>query len=125
MALLGVGMGLIASQLGNVVQSAVGAGDRSEAGGLQYTLQQLGSSLGVALVGAIVLTGLIQHVGRQRRGRSSTGEVAVEAVQLTVDGDVSFVPADDRGRAAPRPPACRATRPTPWSRRTRTPSSAP
>jgi Na+/melibiose symporter-like transporter len=56
LAVLGVGMGLIASQLGNIIQSAVGARDRSEAGGLQTTAQQLGSSLGTALIGAIVLT---------------------------------------------------------------------
>ena len=94
MALLGVGMGLIASQLGNVVQSAVGAGDRSEAGGLQYTLQQLGSALGVALVGAIVLTGLIQHWVGTVEDDPRLSDVTVEAVQLTVDGEVSFVPAD-------------------------------
>ena len=58
MGLLGVGMGLLASQLGNVVQSSVDASGRAEAGGLQYTGQQLGSSLGVALIGAIVLSGL-------------------------------------------------------------------
>ncbi len=58
MGLLGVGMGLIASQLGLVVQSSVDASGRGEAGGLQYTGQQLGSSLGVALIGAIVLAGL-------------------------------------------------------------------
>ena len=58
MAVLGVGMGLIVSQLGNVVQSSVEDSGRSEAGGLQYTGQQLGSSLGVALIGAIVLIGL-------------------------------------------------------------------
>lgn len=56
---LGIGMGLIVSQLGNVVQSAVGDADRSEAGGLQNTAQQLGSSLGTALLGAIVISGLI------------------------------------------------------------------
>jgi Na+/melibiose symporter-like transporter len=58
MGLLGVGMGLMASQLGNVVQSSVDASGRGEAGGLQYTGQQLGSALGVALIGAIVLAGL-------------------------------------------------------------------
>ena len=44
----GLAMGLISSQLANVVQSAVGEDDRSEAGGLQYTAQQFGSSLGTA-----------------------------------------------------------------------------
>jgi EmrB/QacA subfamily drug resistance transporter len=58
MGVLGVGMGLMVSQLGNVVQSSVEDSGRGEAGGLQYTGQQLGSSLGVALIGAIVLMGL-------------------------------------------------------------------
>ncbi len=57
MGVLGIGMGLIVSQLGNVVQSSVDS-DRSEAGGLQFTAQQLGSSLELALIAAIVLIGL-------------------------------------------------------------------
>ncbi len=59
MGVLGIGMGLVVSQLGNVVQSAVDDSDRSEAGGLQFTAQQLGSSLGTAFLGAVVITGLI------------------------------------------------------------------
>jgi EmrB/QacA subfamily drug resistance transporter len=58
MAFLGMGMGLLASQLGKVVQGSVDASGRGEAGGLQFTGQQLGSSLGVALIGAVVLSGL-------------------------------------------------------------------
>jgi hypothetical protein len=58
MGVLGLGMGLIASQLGNVVQSSVDASGRGEAGGLQFTGQQLGSSIGVALIGGVVLAGL-------------------------------------------------------------------
>ena len=58
MAVLGIGMGLMISQLGNVIQSSVDESGRSEAGGLQFTGQQLGSALGVAFIGAIVLAGL-------------------------------------------------------------------
>ena len=58
MAGIGIGVGLLASQLGKVVQSSVDASGRGEAGGLQFTGQQLGSSLGVALIGAVVLSGL-------------------------------------------------------------------
>ena len=58
MGVLGIGMGLMISQLGNVIQSSVEESGRSEAGGLQFTGQQLGSALGVAFIGAIVLTGL-------------------------------------------------------------------
>lgn len=100
MALLGVGMGLIASQLGNVVQSSVDASGRSEAGGLQYTGQQLGSSLGVALIGAIVLTGLTStFVSQVEADERIADEVAAE-VGVAVESGVSFVPADDVEAAA-------------------------
>ena len=67
---IGVGMGLVASQLGNVVQSSVGERDRGTAGGLQYTASQFGASLGTALIGAVVLSGLVGASpvrARQRR----------------------------------------------------------
>ncbi len=85
MGVLGLGMGLLASQLGNVVQSSVDSSGRSEAGGLQYTGQQLGSSLGVALIGAIVISGLatvfvsqVQDDPRLSAEISSQVTVAVE-----------------------------------------------
>ena len=84
MAVLGIGMGLMISQLGNVIQSSVEESGRSEAGGLQFTGQQLGSALGVAFIGAIVLTGLtstfisnVQHDPRVSADVSA--QVGVEA----------------------------------------------
>lgn len=56
--LMGVGMGALASQLGNVIVSAVPVERSGEVGGLQYTAQNLGSSLGTALVGAVVIGAL-------------------------------------------------------------------
>ena len=70
MGVLGIGMGLMISQLGNVIQSSVQESGRSEAGGLQFTGQQLGSALGVAFIGAIVLTGLTSTFISDRRTRS-------------------------------------------------------
>jgi MFS family permease len=58
LAAFGAGAGLLASQLGNVIMSSVGPSRTSEAGGLQGTAQNLGASLGTALIGAILLTGL-------------------------------------------------------------------
>lgn len=52
---LGTGMGLLASQLGNIVQSSADDEARSEVGGLQYTAQNLGSALGTAFVGAVLI----------------------------------------------------------------------
>src|SRR5262249_62383178 len=65
MGVLGVGLGALSSQLGNVVQSAVGASERSEAGGLQYTAPQFGAALGTALMGAVVI-GALASGGSER-----------------------------------------------------------
>jgi MFS family permease len=55
---LGAGLGLLASQLGNVNMSAVSEEKSSEVGGLQGTFQNLGSSLGTALIGSIMVASL-------------------------------------------------------------------
>jgi MFS family permease len=54
----GAGIGLVVSQLGNVTMSAVDESRSNEVGGLQGAAQSLGSSLGTALIGAILLAGL-------------------------------------------------------------------
>ena len=100
MAVLGIGMGLVASQLGNVVQSSVDESGRGEAGGLQFTGAQLGSSLGVALVGAIVLSGLTTvFVPRIEQDPAIADEVAAQ-VSVAVDGGLDFVAADQIEAAA-------------------------
>jgi MFS family permease len=58
LAVYGAGAGLLASQLGNVIMSSVAPSQTNEAGGLQGTAQNLGASLGTALIGAILLIGL-------------------------------------------------------------------
>jgi len=60
MLLFGAGAGLLASQLGNVIMSAAPPAQTNEAGGLQGTAQNLGASLGTALIGAILLIGLTE-----------------------------------------------------------------
>jgi len=58
LAAFGVGAGLLASQLGNIIMSSVEPSQTNEAGGLQGTAQNLGASLGTALIGAVLLGGL-------------------------------------------------------------------
>ena len=58
LGLVGAGAGLLASQLGNVIMSAVAPTQTSEAGGLQGTAQNLGSSLGTAIIGAVLIAAL-------------------------------------------------------------------
>jgi EmrB/QacA subfamily drug resistance transporter len=59
LALFGVGAGLLMSQLGNVIMSSAPPENTNEAGGLQGTAQNLGASLGTALIGSILLAGLL------------------------------------------------------------------
>lgn len=100
MGLLGIGLGLIASQLGNVVQSSVGDTERGEAGGLQYTSQQLGSAIGVALIGAVVLTGLTNNFVDRVASDPRISDEVEQAVTIEVANGVSFVASDDVQDAA-------------------------
>ena len=93
MGVLGVGMGLMLSQLGNVVQSAIGDDDRSEAGGLQNTAQQLGSSLGTALLGAIVISGLITSFTNNVDSNPRISAGVQAQVEERIAAGASFVPA--------------------------------
>ena len=100
MAGLGVGMGLLASQLGKVVQASVDASGRGEAGGLQFTGQQLGSSLGVALIGAVVLGGLTTaFVSNIQESPEISQEVSAQ-LTTTLDSGIDFVSSDQVAAAA-------------------------
>jgi hypothetical protein len=55
MFILGAGLGLLASQLGNINMNAVDKRHSSEVGGMQGTAQNLGSSLGTAIIGSILI----------------------------------------------------------------------
>jgi EmrB/QacA subfamily drug resistance transporter len=100
MAILGVAMGLIVSQLGNVVQSAVEEDDRGEAGGLQYTAQQLGASLGTALIGAIVISGLATAFATRVEANPQLSQAVKQEVGVRLESGVSFVSTDQVRRAA-------------------------
>jgi hypothetical protein len=87
-------MGLIASQLGNVIQSAVGPEERSEAGGLQYTAQQLGSATGTALIGAIVISALVAAFVQNIQSDPAVSPELSSAIEVEVGAGASFVTAD-------------------------------
>jgi EmrB/QacA subfamily drug resistance transporter len=102
MALLGVGVGLLASQLGNVVQSGVGEEERSEAGGLQFTAQNLGSALGTALIGSILIGALAHAFTTQVADNARLSAETREQVGVALQAGVTFVPTDQVRSAAER-----------------------
>jgi hypothetical protein len=99
-AALGLGMGLVVSQLGNVLQSAVDESDRSEAGGVQNTAMQLGGSLGTALIGAVVISALGTAVLANVTSDPRISDAVDEQVTTAVGGGISFVSSDDVEAAA-------------------------
>ncbi|MFI0960201.1 MFS transporter [Streptomyces sp. NPDC021080] len=108
MALLGVGMGLLASQLGNVVQSTADEEERSEVGGLQFTAQNLGSALGTALIGSILVGALAHAFTTQVAEHPDVSQEALRQTSIALEAGISFVPADQVRSAAEQaglPPA--------------------
>lgn len=89
--LMGAGLGLLASQLGNVIVSSQPVERSGEVGGLQYTAQNLGASLGTALVGAVVIgtlsTQLLVGIGES----PVVSEPVKQAATVQLESGVEFV----------------------------------
>ncbi len=109
MGVLGIGMGLMISQLGNVIQSSVEESGRSEAGGLQFTGQQLGSALGVAFIGAIVLIGLTNTFTSTVTHDSRISAEVANQVGVEAGNGLTFVSSDQVGHAAQKSGLDKAT----------------
>ena len=112
------------SQLGNVIQSSVEESGRSEAGGLQFTGQQLGSALGVAFIGAIVLAGLTStFISNVQHDPRISSEVSAQ-VGVAAGSNLNFVSSTQIESAAKEAGLTSPPR-RPWSTTTRLPSSDP
>lgn len=88
----GAGLGLLASQLGNVNMSAVTSKDTSEVGGLQGVFQNLGSSLGTALIGSILIGALATSFA-SGVAQSTLPDSTQALVNERTAGGVEIVPA--------------------------------
>ncbi len=99
LALVGAGNGLMVSQLGNVIMSSVPAERGSEAGGLQGTSMNLGASLGVALIGSILIASL---VGGFQKAVLADPALAAVAPQLSAQAEqnANFVSVEQVSAAA-------------------------
>lgn len=62
LSLFGAGMGMIMSQINNMTLSALPPAMAGEASGLTNTLRQLGSTIGAALLGAVLLSSVPSHI---------------------------------------------------------------
>jgi predicted MFS family arabinose efflux permease len=99
MILLGAGLGLLASQIGNVTMSSVPQQDSSEVGGLQGTFQNLGSSLGTALIGTVMVASLTTNFTNSLDSTSLPSNV-VSTIDSKAQAGIPIVPAKDIESAA-------------------------
>jgi hypothetical protein len=88
----GAALGLLASQLGNVNMSSVGIEKSSEVGGMQGVFQNLGSSLGTALIGSILIGALATSFAGTVASSTLPDDVKQQVAEAT-EGGVELVPA--------------------------------
>jgi EmrB/QacA subfamily drug resistance transporter len=62
LALYGIGLGLVLSQINNLTLSAVPVRDAGEASGVTNTFRQIGASLGAAIIGAILISTILTRL---------------------------------------------------------------
>ncbi|MEV4113526.1 MFS transporter [Nonomuraea sp. NPDC049695] len=84
----GVGVGFASAQLPNVMLADVPARQSGVASGLQSTIRQLGAAIGIAVLGAVLVTGLDQAMARHlpashdlRRAVRDSAGAAVAAIR--------------------------------------------
>ena len=100
LGLIGAGAGLLASQLGNVIMSSVAPTQTSEAGGLQGTAQNLGSSLGTAIIGAVLLASLATGFSERIAANPAVPADVRETIAAKAEEGIDIVPVDDVEQAA-------------------------
>ena len=100
LALIGAGAGLLASQLGNVIMSSVAPDKSSEGGGLQGTAQNLGSSLGTAIIGAVLLASLATGFTERVADNPDIPAAARETIVASGEKGIDIVPVADVEKAA-------------------------
>lgn len=98
MIVFGVGMGLILSQVNNLTLSAIDAEHQTDASGILNALKQLGTSLGTAIIGVVllvgILNGLMTGVGETGISSSTDQKVIVSDLNTWI-GEMKTTPLAD------------------------------
>ena len=98
--LFGIGAGLLMSQVGNVIMSSAPPESANEAGGLQGTAQNLGASLGTALIGAILLTSLTSSFVSRVSENPALPQDVRTSIATQAEKGIDIVPVDQVQKAA-------------------------
>jgi EmrB/QacA subfamily drug resistance transporter len=100
LAIFGIGAGLLLSQLGNVIMSSVDPAKTNEAGGLQGTAQNLGASLGTALIGSVLIAALTSGFASRVEENPALEPATRERVAQVAEKGIPVAPVEDVEQAA-------------------------
>jgi MFS family permease len=98
--LFGIGAGLLMSQVGNVIMSSAPPESANEAGGLQGASQNLGASLGTALIGAILLTSLTSSFVSRVSDNPALPQDVRTSITKQAEQGIDVVPVEQVHKAA-------------------------
>jgi MFS family permease len=90
--LYGIGVGMATAQLTSVILAEIPVAESGQASGLQSTFRQVGSALGVALLGTLLITSL---------GRVTTSNLEEAGVPSAVGEQVAVAVQDSAGAVIP------------------------
>jgi len=91
MAIYGFGAGLCIAQLSNLTLSSVAVDQAGEASGVNNTLRQIGSSLGTAIIGAVLITSVAGGIKNGIRNSTVIPADARESIASEVAAQASAV----------------------------------
>ena len=100
LVLFGIGAGLLASQLGNVIMSSVDPSKTSETGGLQGTAQNLGASIGTAFIGAVLIVGLINGFNDRIADNQQLPQNVRDTIAANTEEGIDIVPVSEAKQRA-------------------------
>ena len=87
----GIGMGLVMSMISNLTLSAVDVQQSGEASGVNNTLRNVGSTLGSAIIGAVVLTAIATNLTKGIKDSQVIPTAAKAAISQAVAGHAGEV----------------------------------
>jgi EmrB/QacA subfamily drug resistance transporter len=91
LAIYAAGLGLGMSQLGNITMSAVSVNQAGEASGVNNTLRQIGSSLGTAVIGSVLIASIAGGLSGGVKSSATINPVYRAAVSREVKAQASAV----------------------------------
>lgn len=93
--LLGLGMGMIMSQLTNLTISALDVDRSGEAAGINATLRRLGSSLGTAIIGSLLFTFITSNMQTNIKSASDIPSQFKTAIIQEIDQSTNILAHQD------------------------------